>query len=488
MAQRSTLEIKSSPVDTKLTPSQASNKMTLFAFPTLKELAAIELISQLGSVEEVEQYIKSNPAQGLYEDAQRILAKIKTLHQYVEENKVEEVDKLLIGTPADLLPVLLKTKSTVVTSAKGLNNHIVVRGTALGMALGAEAVGRDGCDLCLMPPHSHSETTTLKKLALYSDDNPLSPFRYLINDKEWTIERGNNEAQLNSEHFDRLKDMFGKPELYNQNLNLDHPALNEVQRDAYAALLKITEKRAHTLFVNEEGMVEMLDRHIRRAMPNEEGEHEIAKQILEQFPEGWEQEEEKQFEKDQAALTNIRQAISDSKTNDDPKLKAAFEEFRKHLEPESKKIIETGKYGRAILLLTALELGNDKYFYDWRKDDLYYDQVVGWPQRLEPTNCKQDMAQGLHNTRDNGKKSNHSLKYTYGDGHFTLPDSSTGVGFDSWVDLYYGGARAARIRWVGPPRAGFSKLCANKDRSISALIAAARQLLKRSAVRNSVAF
>jgi hypothetical protein len=487
-----TVENKLSPSERKSTSSQnsqaSSNKMSLFAFPTLKELAAIELISQLGSVEEVEQYIKNNPAQGLYEDTQRILTKIKTLHQYVEENKVEEVHKLLEETPAELLPVLLTTKSVVVTSAKGLDNKIVVQGTALMMALGFEAVGRDGCDLCLMQPHSQQENTTLKKLSLYSDDQPLSPFKYLVDSKEYTIERGNNEGQLSAAHFDRLKEIFVKGELYNQNLNLDHPALNETQRDAYAALLKMTEQRKHTLFVNEEGMVEMLHRHIKRAMPDK-GEEEIAKQTFKQLPEGWEKEEEDRYQEDLATLKKFRQAIKESKTNDDPELKAARQKYRERLEPESKKILQTGIYGRARLLSTALEIGDKEYFYDWRKDDLYYDQGVSWPQRLEPTNCKQDMAQGLYYTRDLGKKSNRSLKYTHGGGDFVLPDSDTGVGFDSWVDVYFGG-------WVGGSMGrgalgagdspAFSKLCTSKDRSISAYYAAARQLLKRNTVHNSI--
>lgn len=424
--------------------SFTSNNSRLFSskkvqVPTLKEYASLALIEQLGSIESVEEFIKQNQGQGLYDCIPSILAKIKRLHRYVLENNLEAADELLGATPEHLLPILLKTKSINTTSAKGVNNYVVVEGTALMMAIGAEAVGRDGCDLCLVPSHSQRENTIPKRLALYSDDNPDSPFRYVVEGKEWTIERGNGEEQLSPDHFNKLKAMFKNPFLYNKNLNLDSLALNEAQRDAYAALLKITEKRKQTLFVNEEGMMELLERHIRRALPGDEGEREIVQQRLAQLPDGWEEKEEKEYIVDREVLLTYRQAIKNSVSNEDPALIAALERYRNHFEPEEKGIKRTGRYGKTHLLSEALEIGDKEYFYDWRKDKLYYDTGVGSLQTLAQDNIRQDMAQGLRQTHELGKKSKRSLEYTYGDGHF-VPSGTprSGVGFDSWVDCYWG--------------------------------------------------
>lgn len=444
--QRAALEHKS--LNTPL-----SDNTRLFApkkvrVPTLKEHASLVLIEQLGSVESVEEFIKQNSEnldKGLFDCMTSILAKIKKLHGYVVKNNLEAVDEFLNTTPQYLLPVLLKTKSINQTFAKGRNNHVIVEGSALMMAIGAKAVGRDGCDLCLIPSHSPRENTTLKRLALYSDNNPDSPLRYVVEGKKFTIERGDGEGQLSPAHFTKLKAMFKNPLLYNKNLNLDQPALNEAQRDSYAALLKITEKRNHTLFVNEEGMMELLHRHIRRALPGDEGEHEIARQTLEQLPEGYEEKEDKQF----TALRTIRKAIADSTSNEDPKLEAAFDAFINHFEPEAKGILRTGTYGKERELLAALEIGDEEYFYDYRKDDLWYNKVVSWLERLQQDNVKHDIAQGLRSKLDLGKKSNCSLKYSYGEGHFDLSGTPrSGIGFDSWVDLYWGrpvGGGAGRI-------------------------------------------
>lgn len=78
----------------EIKPSQSTVR-TLFApseekihVPTLRVLASIEWINQLGSVEKVEaEIIKSEFNEDLFGDTQIILAKIKKLYQYNEETR-----------------------------------------------------------------------------------------------------------------------------------------------------------------------------------------------------------------------------------------------------------------------------------------------------------------------------------------------------------------------------------------------------------------
>lgn len=426
---------------------------------TLKELSSIKLIERVGSDEEIE----------------GILIKIKKLHGYVIKNNLHAVDEFLSAEPRELLPVLLKTKSINQTSAKGLNNHVIVEGTALGMAIGAKAVGRDGCDLCLLSSHFGRENTTLKKLALYSDSNPDSPFRYVVEEKEFNIGCGYGKGLLAPFYFPEIKAMFKNPLLYNTNLNLDHPALNKSQRAAYAALLRITEERGHTSFVKEEGMVELLQRHIRRALPGYEGEHEIARQTLEQFPEGWEEKEDKQFAADYEVLRTIRKALADSTSGEDPKLEAALDAFRNYLEPEAKEILRTGTYGKERMLLAACEIGFDEFFYNERKDEFWCEKIVGWLERLQQDNVKQDMAQGLRLKFYRGMKSNYSLKYTWSDKYFDLSgEPRSGIGYDSWACVVSGITNTESCG--GPDPSYISMLSKNQNSCISKMYAAAKHV------------
>ncbi len=394
--------------------------------PTADESTSLALIDNLGSVEMVEEFIKMNPIQS-YECLPSMLAKIKKLHRYVIENNVEAVEQLLRETPDYLLPVLLKTKSINKTSAKGIRNHIMVEGTALRMALGAEATGREeGCDLRLIPSPFEKENTTLKNLALYSDDDPHSPFYYFFKDEKIIIQRTNfknywESPQENAAHFDELKKMFRNPLLCHTNLNLDHPNLTEAQRDAYAALLQITYyKNKHTLFVKQKGMVSLLQEHLKRALPGEAGEQEIAKQTLDQFPEKYAEEEKAQYEADFKVLKDTQKIMLDLFLPwNDPKIMTALDEFRKYFEPKEGDVLRTGKYGKNKLFLAALKFSEyensfsrSDVLYGRAKDNLWLNQAVGWLQRLAQDNVKQDMSQGLMHTRCYGKKSNHSLKYT----------------------------------------------------------------------------
>ncbi len=435
-----------------LSPSEqkapASNPSAFFAkgqIPTLEEIASLayleQLISpeQLGSIERVEDHL-TNQVVGPYKCALSIISKLKKLHRYVTENNLEKVDQLLNDAPPYLLPFLLKTPCVSQTSAKGMKNYVVVEGSALRKALGAQAFGRNGCDLCLFPSDSKFENTTPKKLVLFCDDEADSPFQYMVDDTVIRIDPADFELE---NYFDELKEMFKN--FSKQILNFDHPALTETQQDAYAALLKITKTRKHTLSVNQEGMVELLKRHIRRAFPTD-GESIIATQTLEQFTEESEQREEKEYISDSKMLQQIKRAIKNASSPQDEKLITAFDEFIKHFEPKAGEILKVGRYGKNWILFDALQIGYNSYREfspnnnnNFDKTSLWFINVIGWLQRLVQDHIKQIMAQGFLSISMRNKKAIHSLIFQKGAGSFLLPDMpGTGVGFDSWINLHIG--------------------------------------------------
>jgi hypothetical protein len=277
---------------------------------------------------------------------------------------------------------------------------------------------------------------------------------------------GDNEDELTPEYFQTLKAMYGaEPSLQNQPLNLSHAALDEEQRKAYSAVLKITSKREHTLFVKEEGMREMLECHMK-CLPID-GEQVIATEWCKRLKDGWEERKAEKLQKELTALKTVRKAIANSRTNAD--CEKAIQTFINFIAPKG--IIEEGFQWNKELLDAAFELRYKEYFLDNRKDDLFYDRIIGSIQDTAADNAAMAQAQGLSYQQDTGEKFKRSLKFRHGDGSYFERAS------DSWVDCYYG-ARA----WSGEDGAAVgvsvSKLCASKNSSIAATYATARQLLE----------
>jgi hypothetical protein len=419
---------------------------------TLQTVTALALIEQLGSVENVIAYVKEIP--NTYEHIIRqhipeILARIKKLNSYVVENNLRAIDKYLDETPLHLIPVLLTTAIINQTPVKGMQNYVTVEASALRFALATQAFKNHGCDLFLNHS-SEAKTTCENRLVLFDEGTKDSPFTYVIGGKEFSIKCANEEDsddeekedakdQLAPEHFHALKEMFQNRFYHNKNLNLDHKALavKEKYQAAYAALLKITKRRGHTLFVKEESMLELLERHLKRALPCQEAELEVAKQTVKQFPEGYEEIEEKIAVSDIDALREIRAAIAASTSDQDPALVAALLVFKTYLEPDGNNVLTTGKYHKTALLRAALDLGDKQAFNDQRQNNFYYNQVIGWLQRLMQNNIKQDMAQGLSEITEEGQKSRNSLVYLVGFRDvgrvFTAEDKH--IGIDSWLNV-----------------------------------------------------
>jgi hypothetical protein len=284
-----------------------------------------------------------------------------------------------------------------------------------------------------------------------------------------TIAQGNNTDELIPEHFRELKAMYdAELKLQDQALNLSHAALNETQRKAYIALLKITSKKEHTLFVKEEGMREMLERHIRKCLPID-GEQVIANEWCKRLKDGWQERKAEKLQKELTALKTVRKAIANSRTNAD--CEKAIQTFINLIAPKG--IIEEGFQWNKEVLDAAFELGYKEYFGESRKDDLFYDRIIGSIQDTAPDNAAMAQAQGLSYQQDEGEKFKRSLKFRYGDGSYFVRGS------DSWVDCYYGHWVGRRdVHACGVARGVHSKLCASKNSSIAATYAAARQSLE----------
>lgn len=265
--------------------------------------------------------------------------------------------------------------------------------------------------------------------------------------------------------------------LQNQPLNLSYAALDEEQRKAYSAVLKITSKREysdqagthkHTLFVKEEGMREMLERHIRKCLPKD-GEQVIAKEWCKRLKEGWRERKAKKLEEELTVLRTVRKAIANSMMSAD--CEEAIQKFIKFIAPKG--IIEEGFQWNKELLDAAFEIGDKEYFEEGRKDNLFYDRIIGSIQNIATDNAAMAQAQGLSPQQDEGEKLKRSLKFRHGDGSYFLRE------VDSWVDCYGGMARrGTHLGGLAVAASLFQNVCASKNRSIAATYAAARQSLE----------
>jgi len=330
--------------------------------------------------------------------------------------------------------------------------------------------GEVGCDLYLMPDAKNMQDSDPNHLRLYRKDEGLV---YRIKGTEYKFD----DAALNVEVaklFDKA-DLNKQAVLANNNLKLPHN-LKWPQIEACKKLLAETAKRGHSSYVfsgqrirgsalgialgaedvsrathPDEGMAEMLITELRK-LP--EGEAYIDNQIKAQFPEGWEAKEDAKHAADLIALRKIREAIKVSRSNADPELIAAIHEFKEYIEPKG--IIERGKHWNARLLQAALQIGWDKWFGDNRKDDFFYNQVVGSIDTHTPTNYAMAQAQGLCYLLEKNEKFNRSLEYRQNRGNYYYPLSAVAgfrLGSDSWVDCYYGA-----LAWAWPVGRGWEGL------------------------------
>ncbi len=110
---------------------------------------------------------------------------------------------------------------------------------------------------------------------------------------------------------------------------------------------------------------------------------QIIQQITEQFPHGWQFDEEKQLQEDMLALRRAVQGIER-----DGHEMAAIAQFKQYIDDKAKNPLKSGKFFDFRALLYAFKLRNE-YFdrfggKDSYKNILYWTQVVGYLERLLP--------------------------------------------------------------------------------------------------------
>ena len=131
-----------------------------------------------------------------------------------------------------------------------------------------------------------------------------------------------------------------------------------------------------------EEMAEMLERYLLQ-LPN--GEEEREKQYNEQFPEGFEKQEEARRKSDSFELNKVFSAIKNDKTTNQAEANKAVAEFQNYLENQIKGVITMGYHFNEALFEEALKLYDEHYEkfggFDSPKNRLAAIQVIGGIQK-----------------------------------------------------------------------------------------------------------
>jgi hypothetical protein len=172
-----------------------------------------------------------------------------------------------------------------------------------------------------------------------------------------------------------------------------------------------------------------------------DGETEIARQNLAQFPEGWEKKEEERVQRDAEALKKVTEAIKNAKDGDD--CDADIQAFLAYLADENKGkgMFKTGFYLNDQLLTDAKIFFEDNYALfggdGGHKNDLMGRKVIGGIERYATACLAQAICQDPFRIVVKGEKLRRSLYYrNFRSSHFPLDaDPSYILGRD------YAGAR-----------------------------------------------
>ena len=202
------------------------------------------------------------------------------------------------------------------------------------------------------------------------------------------------------------------------------------------------------------------------------GEAEKIKQHNEQFPEGYEKEEEERKQRDNKAVEKMFDAID--KAQSDEEAEQAVEEFKQYLEKENKREFTTGNRFNEGIFTRALEL-YDHYYnkfggFNSKKNNLVAVKGFGGIEGYFPANVAQAMCDGVGNVVE--KKQQLTRCKLLDDKKTSFFDSRLGV--SHFVYSYYAGACG---RPVGPDlrfycvasmwRVAFQNLCQAKTTTLS---------------------
>ena len=203
-----------------------------------------------------------------------------------------------------------------------------------------------------------------------------------------------------------------------------------------------------------EEMAEMIERYLLQ-LPN--GEEERNKQYNEQFPEGFEKEEEARKQRDLDALQKVFKAID--KAKNDHELDDAIKVFKQYLEKENKREFKTGYHFNEDLFIKALKL-YDQYVdrFNWNKRDFAAVKVIGRIQCYFPANLAQAARDGFVKVVDEKKALSRSKLLKYNGTSFFDPE----LGVSHFVYSFYAGF-AAVGSMVSGRIVSFSKLMLSKN-------------------------
>ena len=162
---------------------------------------------------------------------------------------------------------------------------------------------------------------------------------------------------------------------------------------------------------------------IREKLIQVAGVDEANKQFNDQFPKGWEKDEEKQWQPIFAQLETLTQAISTAElTNNDivssgrpayivtvktgSDVDTALTEFRKLLDATLKDSATTGRHFNPTFLLKTFQIYYAHYPHDFGNDWedpralAFWQFTVGYAQRFLPVNYVQAFIDGLYNSEE----------------------------------------------------------------------------------------
>ncbi len=285
-------------------------------------------------------------------------------------------------------PGLLLEKATI----KDYSGRLI-EGTALQIALGAGDVSLNThCDLISVSTLPLPTRENLREIGI----NRKSAYVRYRRDRLFYIDKANNyectEIPVDKDTLEQFNAEM-KPSPWPRKLTE-----NDLKR--------ITTLTGH---IHEEGMAEMIERYLRQ-LPN--GEAIIAAQKLEQFPAGWEKQEEERTAKDLRALREVVQAIADSEEDDD--CAEVIENFFAGL--QSRGVIKSGMHFNNQLIHAASKLCVENFtaFGGWnsRRNNLFWREIVGGLQCFATACDVMMLGQDSHRIFE-GEKLNRSLQFRF---------------------------------------------------------------------------
>jgi hypothetical protein len=235
------------------------------------------------------------------------------------------------------------------------------------------------------------------------------------------------------------------PKLLPALLSYKGLVVDDAGRTIYGTAWQIALGAKDVSIGKHEEMVEMIARYIKQLL---NGEEMLTNQYTEQFPAGYEQQEEKQRKNDLAALEKIFYAIMQSKN--DQNCEIAIKEFHDYLKKQTEGVITTGYHFNDQLFTKALKLYDNYYHqfggYAKRKNNAAAIKVIGGIECYFTACLAQAASDGFGTIVDEKKQLSRSRLLSDGETPFFHPS----LGVSHFVYNYYtGGSGPGYALWRG---------------------------------------